>query len=360
MIGALVTGIDGQVASQFAQSLEAAGYRVVGVDTDPLARMLYPPHPADCCYLLPPPQTQEELVADLARVVEAESIDVIVATGITVIRALACVGNPTPAKLLIPDARLVDLCESKWLTYRALAGRLPVPETVMLRETADLVSAARRFGMPFWIRCQDGQAANTAWCAESLEDAELWLRLKRGWGRYTASEYLPGANLATTMLFDRQGQLVTGTVHERVSYLGADSTPSGVTGVAAALATRHRDDALDLGEQAVRTVCEAPGVSPSGILTVDSKCDARDVPHVTEINARPTNTWLLTQAGVNFADLLVRVSLGETIAPLPRHAYAKDRLFLRKVGFGCCQVDPDDVLQPWVESAAEYPAAASP
>jgi len=359
MISALVTGINGQVASQFAQSLEVAGYRVVGVDTDPLARMLYPPHPADRCYLLPSPETQEELVADLARVVQAESIDVIVATGITVIRALACVGNPTPAKLLIPDARLVDLCESKWLTYRALAGRLPVPETVMLRETADLVSAARRFGMPFCIRSQDGQAANTAWCAESLEDAELWLRLKRGWGRYTASEYLPGANLATTMLFDHRGQLVAGTVHERVSYLGADSTPSGVTGVAAALATRHRDDALDLGEQAVRAVAEAAGVSPSGILTVDSKCDALDVPHVTEINARPTNTWLLTQAGVNFAHLLARVSLGETVAPLPRHAHAKDRLFLRKVGFGCCQVEPDDVLQPWVESPAGCSAAAS-
>jgi predicted ATP-grasp superfamily ATP-dependent carboligase len=346
MISALVTGINGQVASQFAQSLKPADYRVVGVDSNPLARLLYPPHPVDRCLVLPLPDTDEQLVGDLAATVESESIDVLVVTGIEVIRAFAKLGNPTTAKLLIPDGRIVELCQSKWLTYRALAGRVPVPDTIAIQGLQDLTTAKERFGLPYWIRSHEGQAANTAFCADNLEDAELWIRLKRGWGKFSASEYLPGSNLATTMLYDRDGRLVAVTVHERLSYLEADSTPSGVTGVAAALATRHREDAATIGEEAVRVICESLRTVPSGIFTVDCKGGADDRPHVTEINARPTNTWLLTRAGVNFADLLARLSLGEDVATVPRNAYAKDLISLRKVDFPPCQIKAADLQSP--------------
>ncbi len=90
---------------------------------------------------------------------------------------------------------------------------------------------------------------------------------------------------------------------------------------------------------------------PTGIFTVDTKGDREDVPHVTEINARPTNTWLLTQAGVNFADLLVRVALGDQVDPVPPRSYTRELMVIRKVDFPPCFVEPNAVLKATDRSA---------
>ncbi len=148
-------------------------------------------------------------------------------TGIAVVEALATVANPSRAKLLTPAAPAIEMCGSKWLTYQALRGHVPVPETVLLHNKAELADAADRFGMPFWVRSTTGQAAPTALMAKELIDAERWISFKRGWGDYTASVFLPGANLAITVLFDRAGRLIASTEHERLSYLESATAPSG-------------------------------------------------------------------------------------------------------------------------------------
>lgn len=347
MIRALVTGINGHVAAQFAMSLKhAGGYSVVGADTNRLGRVLYPPSPADRCYALNPAASSAELVSGIASLARRESVDVVVATGIAVIRAFAAEGNSTGAGLLVPALPAIDACESKLTVLQVLQGIVPVPETVVIRDRDSLATAAEFLGLPYWLRDPEGQAAYSAFKVERPEDAALWLELKRGWGRYTASRFLPGANLAIHLLFDRDGRLVASSVHERISYLESQTAPSGVTGVAAVSATRHRGDALEIGETAVRALCESCNVGPMGLFCVDSKGDDNDVPHVTEINARPTNTWLLTRAGINFADLLAQLALGKDVASVPAFAYEKDKMFLRKVDFEPCMVDPNDLLEP--------------
>jgi glutathione synthase/RimK-type ligase-like ATP-grasp enzyme len=324
----------------------ADDYYVVGTDTNHLGRVLYPPTPADRTYALKPSTSPGELVSGIADIVSQQSIDVLIATGVAVIRDFAAEGNPTDAALLIPSLAAVQACDSKLTVLQALDGVVPVPETVVIGDHESLDAAAEKLGLPYWLRDPEGQAAYSAFKVEHPKDAALWLELKRGWGHFTASRFLPGSNLAIHLLFGRNGHLVASSVHERIRYLESQTAPSGVTGVAAVSATRHRNDALEIGEKAVRALCASCGVRPTGLFCVDSKGDEDDVPHVTEINARPTNTWLLTRAGINFADLLARLSLGQDVAPVTPFAYKKDKLFLRKVDFEPCMVDPDHLLEP--------------
>lgn len=128
--------------------------------------------------------------------------------------------------------------------------------------------------------CQD-----KAKCAEVLGDLApktLWVRDTKGAGgkgSQMCSEYLPGRNLCTELLY-KEGELYGSFQKERISYEVKERTQK-VSG-SAKVATCIRDnDLMKLAIQAVDKVSK----KPHGVYSVDFKENKHKVPKVTEINA---------------------------------------------------------------------------
>jgi predicted ATP-grasp superfamily ATP-dependent carboligase len=308
----LVTGLGGLVARQMALSLMDDGTnRVIGCDSDHLKPFLYQEDNVSDIHILPHVSDEKYLDA-MSELCRTENVSLIAATGEAEVEVLASTAPQTNLPICLPDIDFIRVFRSKWETYKILFAADPalVPRTMMLMEDADIEIALTTYSTPVWIRGCVGQAAETAFRASTAALGAAWLLIRDGHGTYTASEFLPGRNLAWTALYDN-GDLVCSTVHERVSYFNAAAAPSGVTGVAAVSRTLHDDQVGHVGAQAIKAVSQCIGKQLSGIVTLDMKEAEDGSPKVTEINPRPTNTLHLTKAGCNFAAALVEVSQGK-------------------------------------------------
>lgn len=315
----LVTGIGGLVARQIALALIKDGrFDVIGCDCDPLSAFLYEDSGIRALHIIPRAEDSRYLDA-LKNICELENVTFLAPTGEREIEVLSNAQLNIGASLKIPDPDYVAIFGSKWRTHQSLndiAGEAVVPKTMQLQSDVDIGVAIEQFGAPVWIRASVGQAAETAFPASDVESGQAWLTLRRGYGSYIASEYLPGRNLAWTALFD-DGRLACSTLHERVHYFNAMAAPSGVTGVASVSRTVHDDAPGLVGNCAISHIQELVGKPLNGIITVDMKEDQDGAARITEINPRPTNTLHLAEAGCNFAAHLVDLSMGRSVsAPL--------------------------------------------
>ena len=165
---------------------------------------------------------------------------------------------------------------------------------------------------PVWVRGSGvpgiGIGVASLPCA-SPAHATAWVDHHHGWGRFIASEYLPGDNLTWLCLWNR-GTLVCSQSRRRVSYVIPHVSPSGITGAPAVSHTIRRQDVNEIGEAAMRAIDKAP----HGVFFLDFKCDAKGSPRVTEVNAGrfgTTSPHFYAKAGFNVVQVLVRLAYGE-------------------------------------------------
>jgi len=346
-LSVLVTGLGGLVARQVALSLVEAGrFRVIGCDSDRFKPFLYQSREIEDIRIVPP-VSDARYVAAFNELCRAENIALVAATGEAEVEALKAAGDAITAPLFLPSLAHFNMFHSKWLTYQALTETDEglVPRTMMLMAENDIDRALELYGSPIWIRGCIGQAAETAYCARDAQSGKAWLQLRAGYGAYTASEFLPGRNLAWTALYD-QDELICSTVHERVSYFNAAAAPSGVTGVASVSRTLHDEAVCKVGARAIEAVGRAIADPLSGIVTLDMKEAADGSAKVTEINPRPTNTLHLTRAGCNFAAALVDVALGGRPDYALHNACRADVYYLRDIDCLPIILDKADLLKP--------------
>jgi predicted TIM-barrel fold metal-dependent hydrolase/carbamoylphosphate synthase large subunit len=323
----LVTGAGGPIGVNLTRSLRLARrrYRLVGTDANPLHAPLAI---VDRCHLVPHSKAAG-YAERLEEIVRAERVDLVVPTHPVEVRALSALRDRFGARLFLPPHGAILLGQDKAASYeRFLAAGVPVPRSIRIEGPEDVRRAFDELGPPpVWFRGSgvpgEGIGVASLPCREAAH-AEAWVAHHSGWGRFLASEYLPGRNLTFLSIWGG-GTLFARQSRERLEYVIPHVSPSGITGAPAVSRTILDPEVSRIGEAAVRAVC---GGAPHGIFFVDLKGDAAGRPRVTEINCGRFGTTLhfYTVAGFNFPELAVELALGRPPAaprldPVPEGLY---------------------------------------
>jgi carbamoyl-phosphate synthase large subunit len=322
----LVTGAGGPAGVNFVRSLRHADepYAIIGTDLD--AYHLEWPE-LDAAYISP--RADDPGYIDfLNELIDREGIEFVHSQPEQEVRLLSERRDEIRARIFLPAAETVRICQDKHRSAEIWA-RAGIHETRSLLAATkdDLEEAAKRFGLPFWLRATHGAGGIGSTPAESVEAAWHWIQYWRLRGRdwdFVAQELLPGRNLAFTSLWN-EGRLVCSQVRERLEYIYPHLAPSGITGTPSLAVTRHRADVNEIATQAVLAL----DPDATGVFCVDLKEDAGGVPRPTEINCGRffTTSYFFTAAGVNIPHLYVKLALGEPITGLPPYDLLEEGLY---------------------------------
>jgi carbamoyl-phosphate synthase large subunit len=310
----LVAGAGSPGGVNLTRSVRAAGHFTLGTDC---RRYYIHLSEADVRARIPHSAKGRAYLDALNRLIREHAIDVVVPSNGTEVRALSRARDRVEAGVLLPSPETVDICQSKWRTFSVLKeGGVPVPETRLIDSFSDLKQTFDAIETrPVWVRGAGipgrGVGVASLPCSD-LDVARAWIEHFDGWGKFVASEFLPGSNLTWMGVF-RHGELFRSQTRERLEYVIPHVSPSGITGAPAVSRTVDRPEAAATGEAAVRTVDERV----DGVLFVDMKGDSADRPRVTEINGGRfgTTNHFYTRAGANFPDVLIRLAMGEDVSP---------------------------------------------
>jgi predicted ATP-grasp superfamily ATP-dependent carboligase len=210
-------------------------------------------------------------------------------------------------KLFIPASSTIENCVDKYKSYSIWkkAG-IKVPETLLLRSPEDLRLAFEKFRPTVWIRCTEGGGGRGALPAENFDFAQLWIDHFRGWGEFTASEYLTPHSV-TWLAIWYEGQLVVGQTRRRRSWAFGSRTLSGVTGVTEIAETYSNPIVDRVAQEAIFAV----DAKPHGVFGVDMTYDKEGFPNPTEINVGRffTTSYFFTKAGLNMPEIYCNLAL---------------------------------------------------
>jgi predicted ATP-grasp superfamily ATP-dependent carboligase len=216
---------------------------------------------------------------------------------------------PRPAVFPIPTLEQLDVARDKWRFHqRCIELGVPVPATVRIDSPRELADAS--FDRPRFVKPARGSNSEGARRLDTRADAASYASQAKSWP-VLLQDFVPGEDVDVSVLCDR-GELVAWTCQRA----GGDVHARRVQPEPAAL-------------DAARAVVKALGWH--GLAHFDMRQSARDGSIVVfELNPR---FWLSlmfsTWAGVNFADLGVRLALEEPLPFSPARSGVVRRPLLR-------------------------------
>ena len=212
----------------------------------------------------------------------------------------------------LPSKDTIRVCLNKFESHRQwVQAGLPQPRTMLVCNETDLKKAFETLGRPLWLRDTVGAAGKGSIPVSEPDVAKAWLDFKRGWGKFTAAEYLSPQSITWQSIW-RHGKLIVAQSRKRLYWEFADRAPSGITGLTGTGVTFADPEFDDLAQRAIRAVDS----SPHGIFSVDMTYDANGRPNPTEINIGRffTTHEFFTQAGLNMPFIYVKLAYGEDTA----------------------------------------------
>lgn len=296
----LVFGAGGPAANSFINALRLADdYRIIAANTDPTDLRLAD---ADEYKLVGPTDN------DLWRVLDETNPDFVHAQPdeeVLRLSRLRHIVRGYGVRYLLPRHEVVTLCQDKWLTYEKLrdAG-VAVPYTLLPEAEKDYWQSAACWMRPRWGAGGKGSL--------KLEAGAPWWSPPDG--TWTLAEYLPGPTITVQQLY-RDGDLYISQGRARHAWTHGDRGSCRIG------QTVSDDEADLIAYDAVKAV----DPKPHGVYGVDMTRDAEGHPRVTEINIGRFFTTIphfFAEAGVNIADMYVRLGLGQSVErrgrnPLP-------------------------------------------
>ena len=310
----LVTGAGGAPATNFVRSLRDAPeqYHIIGIDSN---KYYLQRAETDEKHLLPR-SSDDEYLPVLKELIEETSAELIFAQPDPEIVVISRHRTELPTRTYLPDDETVQLCQDKYASYlRWQEAGLPVPTTLAIHGPEDLKVAFQELGTPVWLRPVTGAAGRGSLCSGDLEQAETWIDFNKGWGNYTAAEYLSPRSVTWQSLW-KDGELVVAQGRLRLYWEFADRAPSGVTGITGAGVTVSDEQVDRIALDAILAVDSRP----HGIFSVDLTYGKDGTPNLTEINIGRffTTHYFFTAAGLNMPYICVKLAFGESPPPIPR------------------------------------------
>ena len=301
----------------------------------------------DARELIPRAEEETDYLHCLQSIIERYEIGLVIPTNGVEIRVLTGREAEAPARIFLPKPETVAIAQDKYRSFQVWAAEsIPVPRTYPIQNPTDVDQVFAEIDTrPIWVRGSGvpGHGIGVASLpCRTAGHAKAWVDHHAGWGRFIASEYLPGDNLTWLSIWNR-GELVCSQSRRRLSYVIPHVSPSGITGAPAVCHTVHRRDLNEIGALAMRAIDDAP----HGVFFLDFKCDADGQPKVTEVNAGrfgTTSPHFYAKAGFNVAHLLVRLAYGEPVGDVRRcDALPPDLYWIRTLDCGPVLVSVNEI-----------------
>ncbi len=303
----LVPACGGSPALNYIRSLQAApeAIEIVGVDCDKyaLARS-----PLGEKHLVPPAKDPAYLpvLQDVIRQTGAQFIHLQNDTELAFVSERR---EELPVRHFFPPKETVRACIDKFESYRRwTAVGIPQPRTRFLETPEDLDAAFAEFGAPLWVRATVGAAGKGSLMVHDVSTARSWIDFNKGWGSFTAAEYLSPQSVTWQSIW-KDGALVVAQGRKRLYWEFANRAPSGITGLTGTGVTMS-DPTIDaIAQRAIMAI----DPKPHGIFSVDLTYDRAGVPNPTEINIGRffTTHEFFTRAGLNMPYIALRIAFGE-------------------------------------------------
>ena len=305
----MLTGAGGAPSINFTLSLRDSGERIyiVGTDCDK--------------YRIQRAQTDERHLVPLANdkayipfirsLIEETKCDFLHCQNHQEVYVVSKQRNKLPISTFLPKHRTVEICNNKMKSYlRWSASGLTVPKTCMIRTEKDLKNAFEELGSTLWLREVQGSAGKGSIKTSRFDVAKNWIDFHRGWGKFTAAEYLT-PNSTTWLSIWNEGELIVAQGRKRLYWEFSSRSPSGVTGLTGAGMTVSDPELDKIAQESIFAIDS----SPHGIFGADLTYDKDGVPNPTEINTGRffTTHYFFTKAGLNMPHILVKLAYGESI-----------------------------------------------
>jgi hypothetical protein len=336
----LITGTGGPTPRSFARALKEVGtyknYRLFGTDIHKYAVGLYQHHLFEKSFITPR-SSQPAYWDAIQQIIDEYHIDMAVILPEAEVRtwSIRQAEGKLPCKALIPDIRAVNEMLDKSILTKALAPHGLVPKSVDIDPDDPALEQKINNSLtyPFWVRSATGSSGLGSFKVHSFADLMKWVSINEGVTNFIASDFLSGRNLACKFLYF-DGKLLRSAVGERVDYIMAKISPSGITGNTSYGRLLNDPKVFELAHKAIEIMFEQTGADRHGFFTVDLKEDGNGKPFITEINVRHVAfTSAFAIGGANFCEDTIRL-LDEDEAfdrQFKLYEFEKDLIFLREV-----------------------------
>jgi carbamoyl-phosphate synthase large subunit len=310
----LVTSAGGSPAVNFTRSLKTApeDFYIIGVDADKYClcraevdeRYLVP-KASDVRYIPIINEIIKETHPDMLHVQHSQEVPVI-----------SKHRDALNTRTFLPKHESVKICDDKVESFKCWeAAGLKVPRTLLIKSESDIKTAFDKFGGKVWLRAVSGSAGRGAAPATDPEWAKFWVTIHKGWGVFSAAEYLSPNSVIWQSIW-KDGELIVAQGRKRLYWEFGNRLLSGVSGVTGA-GLLVSDPVVDkIAQESVLAIDS----HPSGIWGVDLTYDSGGVPNPTEINIGRffTTHQFFTEAGLNMPYIYVKLGLGEESPAIPQ------------------------------------------
>lgn len=319
----LVTGAGGTPGYNFVKAIRSSQNKLYIVGTDSSQYHIHLAREVNKAYVVPR-YDHEEYIEKLNEIIKNEDLQFVHAQPDVEVGRISRDREKLKAKIFLPDKKTVELCHNKFKLIQHLNTKnLPSAENTLIENEEDLKTAFQELGPRIWLRAIRGAGGRGSLPVENLEHARAWVDYWDGWGDFVAEEYLPGRNMAWQALF-KEGELVTSLVWERIEYIIAHVSPSGITGTPSVARIIENKEVNHIATNVVESITRRP----NGIFSMDFKEDQTGTPCVTEINPGRffTPSYMYVKAGFNLPHIYLKLAFNEEIPELPKTNAFKHRI----------------------------------
>lgn len=310
----LLTGAGGAPMTNFLRSLRVSPEKFYMVGTDSNKYYLHRSE-ADENYMIPS-ANEPDYIDFLNFIIDKTKPDFMHVQNDAEIEIISKNREKFNVKTFLPAKKTVDICLNKYESYKRWKKYgIKQPGTMVISDAKDLDRAFESYGMPIWLRDTKGAGGKGSIMVDDVKSALSWLDIKKGWGKYTAAEYL-SPDSVTWMSIWNNGELVVAQSRRRIYWELSKLAISGITG-ATGCGVTIADKVVD---KAAMDAIYAIDKKPNGIFSVDMTNDRNGHPNPTEINIGRffTTHEFFTKAGLNMPYIFIKTAFGEPIPKFER------------------------------------------
>ena len=312
----LITGAGGSAAANFIRSLKKApeSFYFIGADCN---KYYLQRAEVNEKHLIPK-ANEKDYLPILKEIIKDTSPDFLFSQVDEEIAVLSAHRSELNVKTFFPKDETIQICQDKFVSYRKWeeAG-IKVPKTMLLHNKKDLEKAFSEMGGNLWIRETKGAFGKGSLPVTHYKQAEIWIDLYNGWGRFSASELLDSSQMITWQSIWNDGNLVVAQTRKRIYWEFGNRAPSGVTGLTGTGITTSDLEVDDLAQKCIFAVDN----KPHGIFSVDMTYDKKNsLYNPTEINIGRffTTHLFFTEAGLNMPYIFVSLAFDKKPPHFPK------------------------------------------
>jgi carbamoyl-phosphate synthase large subunit len=289
----LVTGCGGAIGQGVVKALrkDSDGLRLIGVDSDPYAALLYlerRPFLLDKGCVVPIAE-HLDYIPKILEICIKEKVDVIFPSTDHELEKLSISKDKfseVGIKVVISPPETIRICRDKWLTYQLLGEHLPIAKSAL--PDIGLEKALQFTGLPAIIKPRRGWGSRQVCRVDSLEEARY---LIRSVSEPMIQAWLEGQEYTIDGIVDKYGKAICLVPRRRLKVF---------SGVSFEGITVRDEELIELGQRMTRHLNI---LGPFNFQVVKNSRETR----IFEINPRFAGAGILSvEAGVNIPLLAVQ------------------------------------------------------